>query len=244
MASADSILKVLDQSAEAFVFPMLDNGYVYPAAARLSLFRSAADWAVVIETFGYSPRAGWPDLCVATIGSTVRHSRTMTDFVTGEAYHAYLAANPHWTSDFFHPVEDGALLNPADEEMLDGAAKSCCLRGDELPVPTLRDYEAAGVVPSDAPNVRVFEFARAVAHQHRNLVLATEIERIVGLPGPMTCLLTLDDWSHPNLAGSVRPSDELSCRQFAAVLESGDAGRYQATRGNTHWSYRPDGGAL
>jgi hypothetical protein len=37
--SAD-ILRVLDAGCESFTFPMLDNGYVYLAATRLSLFRS------------------------------------------------------------------------------------------------------------------------------------------------------------------------------------------------------------
>lgn len=40
---------------------MLDNGYVYLAATRLSLYRSATDWAIAIEVFGFSPRAGLPD---------------------------------------------------------------------------------------------------------------------------------------------------------------------------------------
>lgn len=64
MPAADEILEPLD----AYAFPMLDNGYVYLAATRLSLFRSSTDWAVAVEVFGYSPRAGvlqpdgWRDL--------------------------------------------------------------------------------------------------------------------------------------------------------------------------------------
>jgi hypothetical protein len=55
------ILAVLDRSCNAFTFPMLDNEYVYLAATRLSLYRTAAVWAMVIEVFGFSPRAGLPD---------------------------------------------------------------------------------------------------------------------------------------------------------------------------------------
>jgi hypothetical protein len=58
--SADEILSILDECANAFTFPMLDNGYVNLAATRLSLFRSEADWAMTIEIFGFSPRAGIP----------------------------------------------------------------------------------------------------------------------------------------------------------------------------------------
>jgi hypothetical protein len=54
MASAHEILRILDSCCDAYTFPMLDNGYVYLAATRLSLFRSPRDWAMVIEVFGFS----------------------------------------------------------------------------------------------------------------------------------------------------------------------------------------------
>ena len=40
LRKAKAILGVFDQAAEAFMFPMLDNGYVYLAASRLSVFKS------------------------------------------------------------------------------------------------------------------------------------------------------------------------------------------------------------
>ena len=48
-----AILDVLDRAAADFTFPMLDNGYVYLAASPLSLHRSASDWAVMFERFGF-----------------------------------------------------------------------------------------------------------------------------------------------------------------------------------------------
>jgi hypothetical protein len=39
-----AILRILDDASRAFAFPCLDNGYVYLAATRLSLFRSPDDW--------------------------------------------------------------------------------------------------------------------------------------------------------------------------------------------------------
>jgi len=35
----EEILSILDDCCDAFTFPMLDNGYVYLAATRLSLYR-------------------------------------------------------------------------------------------------------------------------------------------------------------------------------------------------------------
>ena len=40
---ADKILGVLDACSDAATFPMLDNGYVYLAATRLSAYRSSGD---------------------------------------------------------------------------------------------------------------------------------------------------------------------------------------------------------
>jgi hypothetical protein len=51
--TATEILQILDECCDNFTFPMLDNGYVYPAATRLSLYRTPEDWAMVIEVFGY-----------------------------------------------------------------------------------------------------------------------------------------------------------------------------------------------
>ena len=42
------ILGVLDACASSFNFPAMDNGYVYPAASKLSVYRSEEDWAFVI----------------------------------------------------------------------------------------------------------------------------------------------------------------------------------------------------
>jgi len=66
VTSSEEVLRVLDEAAESYVLPMRDNGYVYLAATRMSLFVSPADWALVIEVFGFSPRSGLPDVGVWT----------------------------------------------------------------------------------------------------------------------------------------------------------------------------------
>ena len=72
MTAADDILRVLDRCCDDFTFPMLDNGYVYLSATRLSLHRSLEDWAMVIEVFGFSPRADLPDTFIYTFASKLR----------------------------------------------------------------------------------------------------------------------------------------------------------------------------
>ncbi|MGW0215816.1 DUF7003 family protein [Micromonospora chokoriensis] len=57
MRSAE-VLEQLDAAAEEFLFPDLDNGYYYAVDARLHAYRDAGQWALIVETVGYSPRAG------------------------------------------------------------------------------------------------------------------------------------------------------------------------------------------
>ena len=57
--AVEEILATLDRACDAYTFPMLDNGYVYLAATRLTLHRSETDWAVATEVFELQ---GNPDL--------------------------------------------------------------------------------------------------------------------------------------------------------------------------------------
>ena len=108
------MLDVLDACARVFTFPMLDNGYVYLAATRLSAFGDGKDWALVIEVAGYSPRAGVPDLHVHTYASRLHNRDAQSQYVTVEAHQNYLRMNPNNESRFFHPIEDGDWIDIED----------------------------------------------------------------------------------------------------------------------------------
>lgn len=58
MFKSVEILKQLDKCAENFTFPMLDNGYIYPAGTRLTAYRDDERWAIIIEVIGFSYRGG------------------------------------------------------------------------------------------------------------------------------------------------------------------------------------------
>src|ERR1043166_8706335 len=89
------ILEVLDKCCDSFTFPMLDNGYVYLAATRMSLHRSTRDWGLVIEVFGFSPRYGLPDTHIYTFSSSVYARKPASDFVSADAYTRYISNNPN-----------------------------------------------------------------------------------------------------------------------------------------------------
>jgi hypothetical protein len=225
---AVAILDVLDRAAADFTFPMLDNGYVYLAAIRLSLHRSADDWALVFERFGFSPRAGIPSLDVQTFASRPHRSDRAYD-----------------TFESVYPIDGGDWIDHDDGERVATGPRSLLLRGQPRPVPTAADYTAAGVEFGDPERPYVFELCRCVAAMYRDEVLATEAERRVHVPPACEQLLVLDDWHHPNLIVGDRPSMSPTFQQLAAVLHTGDLAHYRPTApGNTHWHHWPDGGSL
>src|SRR5689334_11363076 len=113
---------------------MLDNGYVYLAATRLSLFRSEEDWAMVFEVFGFSPRTGLPDIHVSTF-ATQLHNRDRPDqFVGPDAYREYVTNSPHSDWRFFYPIEEGDWIDSEIGEMV-AESGEFQLRDRVIPLP-------------------------------------------------------------------------------------------------------------
>ena len=237
------ILDILDAGCDAYTFPMLDNGYVYLAATRMSLFRSDTDWAVVIEVFGFSPRAGLPDTHIHTFASTLHNRDKESDYVSHEAHRDYLANNPHNDSRFIHPIDEGSWQDEEEMELVnpDGELK---LRDRVIRLPTKAEYQQHGIdLEEDRP--AVFELCRFLADRYRSDVLGTESERRISVFPEMEQILLLDEWHHPNVVEEELPSEVESFRQLAEVLASGDASQYSPGESpNTHWSNWPDGGTL
>lgn len=240
MMTAQEILAVLDDACRRNCFPVLDNSYVFPAATRLSLYRSTEDWALTIEVFGFNPRAGMPDTCLYTFGSTIERTKTASEYTTPEEFAAYVAANPHNEMTFVHPID--SLDIGEEEDVIEGS--SLVVRGATLPTPTLAEIETAGITPSQPPRVMVFELCRWVAIDDRDLVLTTNEERRRNIPAALQQIFWLEEWNHPDLAGGKIASNSQAFRQLAAMLESGNLAPYRPTvPPNTHWSFWPKGGA-
>jgi hypothetical protein len=236
------ILDVLDANTHVFSFPMLDNGYVYLAATRLALYRSTNDWAMVIQVFGYSPRAQVPDLHVHTFASRLHERDPESAYVTRASYENYLTQHPHDEHRFVFPIADGEWVDIEDVAV---DATSVTLRGEQLALPPMSAYEEHGIELKRPPRIAVFELCRYLADAYRERVLATPEERRVSVPPELDELMVLDDWCHPDVVIGELPSDTETFRQLATVLETGDASGYQPTHApNTHWRHWPDGGSL
>ncbi len=239
----EKILDILDQCAKNSTFPMLDNGYVYPAATRLSVFRSDEDWAIVIEVFGFSPRTGDPDLHISTFANKLRNRNTAEDYVSRTAYENYLKNNPNNESLFVFPIENDEWLNEADREYTrpDGI---CILRGEPITLPAAAAYERHDIeLEEDVP--LTFEFCRYLAAKYRDKVLATATELRTNIPSDLSLFLQLDQWNHPDIADDQLPSQSETFIQIAEAIVTGHKTAYQPTLPpNTHWSHWPMGGTL
>jgi len=242
--SEEAILAVLDQGCDDFVFPMLDNGYVYLAAARLSLFRSDDDWAMAFEIFGFSPRAGEPDVSVWTFGSRIAGRKGRADYASQKAYDAYLAAHAHDDAEFFHPI-GGEWQDPEWGELVSPTATSLTVRERPIELPDRATFARHGIELAEPDRVRTYELCRYVADVAREGVLATPDERRTHVPPELDGFLVLDDWHHPDTLNGQRASDTAAFRSLARALASGEVADYDASEApNTHWSNWPFGGSL
>lgn len=240
------ILQVLDECCDAYTFPMLDNGYVYLAAARLAAYRSEKDWHITIEVFGYSPRSGLPDIQVYNFGSNLQNRKTAADFVSVEAYENFLHQNPSNDSVFLEPISAGDWIDPDDPEMVSTSASTLLVRDMQLEVPALESYAKNAIMLERTDQAAVFELCRLIAGTHRQLILATEVERKYMVPEGAKQLLLLDEWNHPDVADEeARPSGSETFQQIAKALYEGSPDVYSpGYPSNTHWSNWPFGGTL
>jgi hypothetical protein len=241
----DRILAILDECCAAYTFPMLDNGYVYLAATRLSLYRSVTNWAMVIEIFGFSPRSMLPDTSIQTFAATLHERNRPERYVNREGYKNYLANNPHNEWRTVWPIEEGAWQNEESHEYLNEGPTVFSLRGRAMKTPDAASYKACGITLAEPPRVRVAEFCRWLAATEREAVLATSDERRVSVEPSMAQLLQLEEWHHPGLVNDEITSRSPTFQQLARVLSTGDVSLYRpAEAPNTHWRNWPDGGSL
>lgn len=227
--TTSAILDQLDSCAAAYTFPMLDNAYIFPAAARLTLYRDATRWVMVVEALGFSPKAGQDAeriiLDLYGFGNCLRQPPGFLASLSPATAHQPLFEDP-WP---------GKLV---------AEAPSLLLRGHEVPVPTEPAiYASAGIERRSPDVIWGFEMLRALLPKYRALLLATEPERRTHIPAKLPELIQLDDWHHPDLADDELPSHTETFRQLAAVLNTGDLAQYAPTEPpNTHWRHWIHGG--
>jgi hypothetical protein len=231
--STEQILDQLDSCAKNFTFPMLDNGYVYPADVRLTAYRDNTRWALVIEVLGAHNHAGGHNGisdCLHCFGNCLNRP-------PGTA-----------NEDFLYPTADGDSPTFDDEYgwYVNEEAGTIRIRDIIVPIRFKADaLEAKGIRLEDPPRVNAAELLRGLLPEYRELLLATEEELRQRVPIDLPIILRLDEWHHPDLADGELPSRSRTFQMVAELVASGDSKHYQPTQEpNTDWSNWPDGGAL
>lgn len=202
--TAAAILMELDRAAEASDFPVLDHGYVFLAATRLSAFRSKTDWAMVIEVFGFSPRAGVPDTSIFTCGSCLYNRYSPNGFANQSAYEQYVSEKTELRSA--QPIDSAAWQDRDDFKLVSNDASDVSVRQKTIPLPALDVYERYDIRLEKAPRVQVIEVCRWLAAVERDRVLATPEERSISVEPSLTQLVQLEEWHHPDIANGELPS--------------------------------------
>lgn len=231
--SAAEILEQLDRCAGAYTFPVLDNAYVYPAATRMTLFRDAERWAIVIEVLGFNSHMGGTggiDDALYCFGNCLRRPPGISP------------------EDTLRPVSDGdsGRLFEEDGMVVCREATDLRIRGCRVPLPRdPKHYLKRQVRLEMPPDVQGFELLRGLLPEHRDLLLASDEEIRARIPADLPQILRLDEWSHPDISEGDMPSDSPAFQVLARVLETGDPTLYRTRRKpNTHWSRWPEGGVL
>lgn len=218
-------------------FPMLDNGYYYHIAQKMTIFKDEqANWAILLEILAYNNH----ELDVKGIKTMVY---TYGNQIPPEAV---------WGNDpFFAKATDHevpAFLEETDRfrSFLNLEAEFFSV-GDTL-IPIERDpgkYTAKGIELQFSPRIQPWEVMRYIAPEFAHLFWVNRSEIADKIPPEMKAVATLYDWEHPDLVVGENPSDKASFSLIADFILSGDEKILdQIQNGNTHWRNWQNGGTL
>lgn len=214
---------------------MFDNGYVYHVDQRLSIFRDAERWLLIIEMVGAnSPRLAGYDAfvnCLHLFGNDL-HRRPGT-------------AN----EDFLSPIgpsPESSIFADEYDWFAKPDARAVMIRGQRVELDlSPAALEAKGIQFIEPPQIDPPALMRSLVPEHRELLFVTPEGLAQRNPHNLPVWMCLDHWHHPDLAGGERPSESETFVMLAEAIEQGDKALYRPTLPpNTHWKNWPDGGSL
>lgn len=235
MMTAAEILSQLDKCASDFSFPVLDNGYVYPADVRLSVYRDHKDWLMIIEVLGANNgRLSAFDTftnCLHLFGSRLHREPGMAN------------------EDFLYPIDpdpDHPLFDTEWDWFAREDAQSVFIRQRRVSLNLSEEQLAAkGIKLIEPPGKDPPAILRSLLPEHRLDLLATDDELAQRNPHSLPLWLRLDEWNHPDLTNEETPGNSETFRMLAEAIAHGDASHYRPTvKPNTHWRNWPEGGTL
>lgn len=234
MIQSEEILAQLDKCNSEYTFPMLDNGYIYPAGTKLTAYRDNKRWVIVIEAIGFNYRGGGHNgisNCLYIYGNCLNYEPGTQN------------------ENFIYLTDDANNCRTFDEEeyfYLNPECTTFVLRGKILPLYQDRNlYKDSGIEIEALERINAFEFLRLLDALHHDNLVATENEIQKRIPKNIPKIIELHNWFHPDVVNEELPSKNETFIQIAKVLETGKIEYYKPTHEpNTHWRNWPEGGAL
>lgn len=263
-----------DARSEPAFFPDFGHGYVYHVDARLTAYGDGTRWAIVIEQLGVNPRVmgggmhttlyyhgncvqlarqpGWSEHDVQTIsiirdgpsGPLMTEPRidqinlTAKDVrIRDQVVPIRTDSNYYWARN----IDVHVLTNEQIDEWIEQVRRFLPAAMAEQKVPHL-EGERARVGKFE---LRTWHLLRGLVPEHRELLLATDAERRLGIPDGLPQLVQLDDWDHPRLIERELPSGSDAFKFVARVLAGADASKLEwPTERNVHWTNWPTSGSM
>jgi hypothetical protein len=233
--TVSEILDQLDKCAEDMNFPMLDNGYTYPADVRLTAYRDAARWAIAIEDIGYFNRL--PD-----------HNGFVNIL---HLFGNCLSRPPGTANDDFVAIITPSATNMSifdDEWDMKIVAESFSVKiqGQTVSVKINPEVLQAKNIPlMHPPTITSPDLLRFLVSDHRDAFLLPDEQLKRCIPADLPQFIRLDTWYHNDLIAGEMPSQIETFQMLAKALVSGNPSDYAPTLPpNTHWSNWLEGGTL
>ncbi|MBN2494909.1 MAG: hypothetical protein JXR96_09995 [Deltaproteobacteria bacterium] len=222
--SAADILDILDEGAETYDFPMLDNNYFYLGRERLAVFRNRTEWLIAFQGLAFSLKGGGFVNSTAAFGNALEENGIVR--IEDVALESPDSA--------FFDAENRFRLDPLDFKLI--------IKGTEREFTPSEDaYRMLGIDVRDAGMPKQAKIIRYLSHAIPDELFFRheEILSICGRTGSgLKVLVELDDWQHPDLLNDEMPSQTTCFRSLAVAIEKNDIGLLDCPkdRCNAHWS--------
>lgn len=230
----EDVLRQLDEGAEGFDFPMLDNGFFYHGDQKMTIYRDDKRWAMVVEIIAFLTKE-------ENISGITTISSVFGNCVSGKT------GSPAF-KNLVEDADEPTFLYDEDNFIpyLNPDASQIKVRGTFIPINSNKShYHKRNIQLAIDNKITPWAFMRGLVPEQSHLFWMTKDEVFQKIPSELSEFIILSHWHHPNLIQGEKPSDTETFRQLGLAIETGDKSQYNPKeKENTHWSNWPFGGSI
>ncbi|WP_191991735.1 DUF7003 family protein [Bacillus aerolatus] len=212
---AKEILQMLDDCAEDFNFPVLDNYNFDLAQCRLSVFRDIDKWLIVFEIVGVNKNQDiCNDLYVYSNATQQRGIIISLDDIVS-------LANEEWWYD----DEDNFIVNPFHLELL--------VNGESLMLsPKAEEYIQLGIKTEPFTPTKLIRYLSS-KYKEKFWLGIPDLLNEIDINIKPTLFYQTEEWGHPD---EEKPSENIFFQSLAKAIELNDVSVIRSYKSNIHWS--------